>query len=153
MIHFRQKINMLSFVALMALSCQGNRPLQKAAEPGNLPYIDPTIGNVGKLLQPTRPTVQLPNQLMRMYPIRQDALDDQISNFPLLVVSHRLGEAFSIKPMVKGSEYGGKRMAYDSDLEITRPWYYSTYLLDDAITVEFVPGKKVGYYRFHFPKG
>src|SRR6202022_1039012 len=66
-----------------------------------LDYIDPTIGNIGQLLEPTRPTISLPNQGVRMYPIRKDYLDDCISSFPLTMVSHRLGEAFSIKPYSK----------------------------------------------------
>ncbi|WP_316828791.1 GH92 family glycosyl hydrolase [Pedobacter miscanthi] len=120
---------------------------------GNLKYIDPRIGNVGQLLQPTRPTVQLPNQMIRMFPQRTDYMDDQISSFPLNVVSHRLGEVFSIKPSVKKIELANwkNQMTYDYDLEITRPWYYSAFLLDDEVNVEFVPGKKTGYYRFVFP--
>ena len=35
-------------------------------------YVDPTIGNVSVFLQPTRPTAQLPNQVIRMYPVRAD---------------------------------------------------------------------------------
>src|SRR5690349_8614484 len=98
----------------------------------NLTYVDPTIGNVATLLQPTRPTVQLPNQMMRMYPLRADHIDDQISGFPLIVVSHRLGEAFCIKPLCEAptAESWKKRLTYDHDLEITRPWYYETYLVD-----------------------
>jgi hypothetical protein len=68
---------------------------------GNLKYVDPRIGNVGQLLQPTRPTVQQPNQLIRMYPKRNDYMDDQIASFPLSIVSHRLGEVFSLKPWDK----------------------------------------------------
>ena len=41
-------------------------------------YVDPTIGNVGILLVPTRPTVYLPNSMVRMYPMRADAMDDRI---------------------------------------------------------------------------
>ena len=33
-------------------------------------YVDPTIGNVGILLEPTRPAVFLPNSMVRVYPIR-----------------------------------------------------------------------------------
>lgn len=126
---------------------------QQNSGAGNLQYIDPRIGNVGQLLEPTRPTVQLPNQVMRMYPVRADYLSDQISSFPLLVVSHRLGEAFSFHPTTGPvtPDSWRKRMTFDHDLEITRPWYYSTYLVDDDITVEFVPGKKAGIYRFNFP--
>jgi len=119
----------------------------------NLKYIDPRIGNVGQLLEPTRPTMHLPNQMIRVYPNRADYIDDQISSFPLNMVSHRLGEVFAIKPDDKPLtlDSWNKRMPYDNDLEITRPWYYSTYLIDNDITVEFTPGKKVGDYKFSFP--
>jgi predicted alpha-1,2-mannosidase len=121
---------------------------------GNLKYVDPRIGNVGLLLQPTRPTVQLPNQMIRMYPERADYIDDQISSFPLNIVSHRLGEVFALKPWAKEiliDSWNGKQ-TFDHDLEVTRPWYYSTYLIDDEITTEFTAGRKVGFYRFEFPK-
>ncbi len=91
-------------------------------------------------------------QIIRMYPMRRDYLDDQISSFPLTIVSHRLGEVFSIKP-VNGNltqDSWNQKMPWDHNLEITRPWYYSTYLIRDGITVEFTPGKKTGYYRFTF---
>src|SRR5882757_166591 len=120
----------------------------------NVEYVDPTIGNVGQLLEPTRPTVQLPNQLIRFTPQRKDYMDDQISSFPLTIVSHRLGQVFSIKPSIKkiSIEEWQSKMTYDHDLEINRPWYYSTYLIDDGIKVEFTAGKKTGFYRFHFPQ-
>ena len=121
---------------------------------GNLKYIDPRIGNVGFLLQPTRPTVQLPNQMIRMYPERTDYIDDQISSFPLNIVSHRLGEVFALRPWDKPviPDAWKQKHTYDHDLEVTRPWYYSTYLIDDDITVEFTAAKKTGIYRFTFPK-
>src|SRR5262245_20187889 len=61
-------------------------------------YVDPTIGGQGFLLEPTRPTVHLPNSMVRVYPVRKDQLDDQIKSFPLTIISHRLGELFSIMP-------------------------------------------------------
>ncbi|PTT01254.1 alpha-mannosidase [Pedobacter sp. HMWF019] len=120
---------------------------------GNLKYVDPLIGNVGHLLEPTRPTIQLPNQMIRMFPQRKDYKDDQISSFPLNVVSHRLGQVFSMKPVVQERSLSSwkKNMTYDYDLEINRPWYYSTYLIDDEVKVEFTPGKKTGYFKFEFP--
>jgi predicted alpha-1,2-mannosidase len=121
----------------------------------SLVYIDPTIGNIAQMLEPTRPTANLPNQVIRVYPLRKDYLDDQISGFPLTAVSHRLGEVFCIRPSAQDltATAWDQKMLYDHDLEITRPWYYSTYLLDDEITVEFSPGKKTGIYRFSFPSG
>lgn len=143
------------FLALLALQViAGGLVAQPAKKPaGNLAYVDPRIGNVGTILVPTRPTVQLPNQMMRFYPLRSDYLDDQITTFPLIIVSHRNGEAFGIKPCFTTPTPADwrKKMPYDHDLEVTKPWYYSTYLVNDDATVEFVPGKKTGVFRFSFP--
>lgn len=125
-----------------------------AQQSSNLSYVDPSIGNVGQLLEPTLPTVHLPNQMIRMSPQRKDYLDQYISSFPLNIVSHRLGQVFAIKPAVEiiSPALWSRRMRYDHDLEERHPWYYSTWLLDDEVKVEFVPGEKTGIYRFSFPK-
>lgn len=149
-----QSFKTLKIFNLILLSCciNFNSEAQKNEVSGNLKYVDLRVGNVGQLLEPTRPTIQLPNQMVRMFPERKDYLDDQITSFPLIVVSHRLGQAFSIKPFVKpvSSVNYKEKLAYDHDLEITQPWYYSTYLIDDEVQVEFTPGKKTGIYRFDF---
>ena len=117
-------------------------------------YVDPTIGNVSVLLQPTRPTAQLPNQAIRMYPVRADFIDDQIRFFPLTIASHRNGELFGVLPGIGNPEKGTwkNRQTYDHQLEVTRPFFYSTYLIDDEITTEFVPGNKSAIFRFTFPE-
>src|ERR1700749_4517704 len=61
-------------------------------------YFNPSMGGQGFLLEPTRPTGSLPNSMVRVYPMRKDQLDDQIHSFPLTIISHRLGELFSIMP-------------------------------------------------------
>lgn len=139
------------FLSLLSLAQGSQEPFITQS---NLSYVDPTIGNVAPLLQPTRPTIQLPNQMMRMYPLRADHIDDQITGFPLIVVSHRLGEAFCIKPLCEEPKPGSwkKRLTYDHDLEVTRPWFYETWLVDQEVTVAFVPGKKAGIFRFVFPQ-
>ncbi|MCG8311556.1 MAG: GH92 family glycosyl hydrolase [Cytophagales bacterium] len=124
----------------------------KKPRPSLTSYIDIDIGGVGHLLQPTRPTVQLPNQMVRMYPVRKDYLDDQISWFPMSTISHRQGELFGLKP-VNGKvarEKWDLRMSYDHDLEVKHPWYYSAWLIDDEIHVEYTPGEKSGMYRIEF---
>lgn len=118
-----------------------------------LSYLHPEIGGVGQMLEPTRPTMQLPNQMMRMTPVRKDYLDDQISSFPLLVVSHRLGYVFSLLPNtdeIINEKSWTKKVSYDQGNEVRNPWHYSTYLLDDNITVEYTEGKKAGIFRFTF---
>jgi len=154
--HAMNKFLRCFLILIFSFSCADSLIAQDIAGAnegsGNLKYVDPRVGNVGQLLQPTRPTVQLPNQLIRMYPEREDYLDDQISSFPLTIVSHRLGEVFALKPSIKqlSKEAWGQKLTYDHDLEVTRPWYYSTYLIDDGTTVEFTPGKKTGIFRFTF---
>src|SRR5512145_1603226 len=81
-------ITVLMILSLM-FACKQDDPLE---------YVDPTIGNVGHILEPTRPTVQVPNQFIRVYPNRKDYLDDQISSFPLTLISHRNGQIFGIMP-------------------------------------------------------
>jgi len=153
MIQPLKKLTNSSFILAFCLHSLTS-PAQKSPEKDNLQYVDLRVGNVGQLLEPTRPTVQLPNQMMRMFPVRQDYLDDQISSFPAIIVSHRLGQAFALRPSIQPVSAASwkHKMAYDHDLEVLRPYYYSTYLIDDEVKVEFVPGKKAGIYRFEFPK-
>ena len=108
-------------------------------------YVDPTIGNVGILLVPTRPAVYLPNSMVRVYPMRADAMDDRIESFPLTISSHRQPELFSIMPG------DGSPAAYDQ--EITTPYYYSVRFDDSLLRTEFTPTERCGYFRFTFPKG
>ena len=116
-------------------------------------YVDPTIGGVGILLEPTRPTVSLPNSMVRMYPMRGDALSDQINSFPLSTISHRQGELFWIKPFDADSapDTWAAPAAYDQ--EHTTPYYYSTRFDDSLIQTEFTPAAHCGYFRFTFPSG
>ena len=109
-------------------------------------YVDPTIGNIGILLVPTRPAVYLPNSMIRVYPIREDATSDRISSFPLTISSHRIEELFSIMP-------GESTAAAAYDQEKTTPYYYSTRFDESLIQTEFSPTERCGYFRFHFPRG
>jgi predicted alpha-1,2-mannosidase len=112
---------------------------------GQVEYVDPTIGNIGILLVPTRPAVYLPNSMVRVYPIRSDATDNRIESFPLTISSHRQPELFSIMPG------DGFPAAYDQ--EKTSPYYYSTRFDDSLIQVEFTPTERCGYFRLTFPNG
>ena len=109
-------------------------------------YVDPTIGNVGILLVPTRPAVFLPNSMVRVYPLRADALDDRIESFPLTISSHRKHELFIIMPGKDGS-------AAPYDQEKTTPYYYSTRFDESLIQTEFSATERCGYFRFTFPDG
>ena len=140
-------------IVLALLTTFAARASAQAPQDG-LKYIDMTIGNVGHLLEPTRPTVHLPNQMMRFHPDRRDHLDDQISCFPLAVISHRIAKAFNIKPAVGASDESAwnARMTWDHNLEINRPWYYATDLIEMGVKAEYAPGARSAIFRFTFPR-
>ncbi len=104
----------------------------------NVDEVDPTIGNVAWLLKPTRPTVHLPNSMVRFHPYREDARADQIDYFPLTMCSHRQGGSFSIMPAEGPLTY---------DRENVTPYHYSVWLEEPAATLEFTPGERCGFFR------
>jgi predicted alpha-1,2-mannosidase len=119
-------------------------------EPAN--YVDPRIGNIAPFLVPTYPTYQQPNQMLRMYPVRKDYTFDQVQYFPLQVMRHRGKGILPMRVFSSAVTSGSwkKRMAYDHDLEVSHPWHYETYLIEDDITVGFIPGKKSAIWRYTF---
>jgi predicted alpha-1,2-mannosidase len=117
----------------------------------NLKYVDPQIGGVAPFLQPTRPRMHIPNSMVRVYPERKDYRDDQIRSFPLIMRDHRSDPLFSFLP-VSGNVPTSKKpvSAWDQELETATPYYYSTWLEDFDITVEYAPSQKSGFYRFSY---
>jgi predicted alpha-1,2-mannosidase len=115
--------------------------------------VNPTMGGEGFLLEPTRPTVSLPNSPVRVYPVRKDQLDDQIRSFPLTIISHRLGELFWLMPCSGEPDAGAWERPAAYDQEITTPYYFSTRFDDSLIRTEFTPTERCGLFRFTFPSG
>jgi predicted alpha-1,2-mannosidase len=139
-------------VVFLFLSCN---TIQKNNQEKVTKYVDPTIGNVAQFLVPTYPTMHLPNQMLRMFPVKDDYLSDQVEAFPLHVHSHRTKGIFQMKVLpgaITEASWNAK-MTIDHDLEIVHPWLYSTYLIDNDIRVSFTPGEKVAIYKFDFPDG
>jgi predicted alpha-1,2-mannosidase len=123
----------------------------KAQQPNQqLRYVDPTIGGVGLILEPTRPTMHLPNSMIRMYPVRKDQLDDQISYFPLNMYSHRIGNVFAIAPLTGEIKDQSWNKKFTYDLEKPTPYFYSVRFEDDNTRIEFSPAEHSGYYKFIF---
>lgn len=132
-----------ALVFLLLIGCLG-------VASGQVEYVDPTIGGQGILLEPTRPTVSLPNCMVRVYPVRRDQLDDQIHSFPLTIISHRLGELFWLMPG-DGSAAWDQPAAYDQEIET--PYYYSTRFEGSMVRTEFTPTARCGFFRFTVPSG
>lgn len=136
---FRKRILVM---CLILSACLGEKKL-------NLDYVDPTIGSVGVVLEPTRPTVHLPNSMVRVFPDRKDQLDDQISNFFLTITSHRLNKVFGILPISgKSDKLWSESVIYDN--EEVAPYYYYSQLDDSYNEIEFTPGAKSGFFRIKF---
>ncbi len=133
---FRSRGVRLAVTTALALSLRA--PAQSPVD-----EVDPTIGNRSILLEPTRPTAYLPNSMVRMYPLREDALDDRIQGFPLTILSHRQPELFAVMP---GNDTPA---AYDA--EHASPFFYTTRFDASGIQTEFAPAHQAGYFRFSFP--
>ena len=140
LVAFRLRGVRLTVAAVIALGVCASMHAQEPVD-----EVDPTIGNVSILLEPTRPTAYMPNSMVRMYPMRKDALDDQIQYFPLTILSHRQPELFAVMP---GSD---KPAVYDA--EHAMPYFYSTRFDESMIRTEFAPAHQAGYFRFSFPIG
>jgi predicted alpha-1,2-mannosidase len=138
------KIKLIAVLLLMMPSVYAQQKVS------NLSYVDPTIGGAGVILEPTRPTVQLPNSMLRVYPMKKDQLDDQISHFPLNVASHRIAWVFSFLP-VSGenvSDLWNQRFTVGNE-EIT-PYYYKAKEERNSNVVEFSLSTTSGYFRSIF---
>jgi predicted alpha-1,2-mannosidase len=115
-------------------------------------YVDPTIGTVGVVLGPALPTVHLPNNLIRVFPVRKDHLDDQISYFPLTSTSHRLFNVFGIMPYQGTVNEQSWTVKMERAVETIKPHYYRGMMEEHNLGVEFTPSQKSGIFKFHFPQ-
>jgi putative alpha-1,2-mannosidase len=133
-------VNIVKKTCLFAITAAG---LAAATLHAQVEYVDPSMGGQGFMLEPTRPTVSLPNSMVRVYPVRQDQLDDQIHSFPLTIISHRLGELFWLMPGDGSADAWDHPAAYDQEVET--PYYYSARLDDSLIKIEFTPTARCGF--------
>ena len=114
----------------------------------NLSYVDPTIGSVGLILEPTRPTVQLPNCMLRSYPMKKDQLEDRIRYFPLNVTSHRISYVFKFLPVTGNTDLWEKSFIIETE-QIT-PYYYQAASEVKNDIVEFSAAERSGIFRVTF---
>lgn len=108
-------------------------------------YVDPTIGGVGLVLEPTRPLVHLPNSMLRVHPLKDDELDDQVSGFPLSVVTHRIGTVFSFSPVFGNGDPWEEKI--DIHSQVAHPYYYEVVRRLTYDEVKFAPSERSGVYN------
>lgn len=149
--NYISSINYINFLVIALVFFSSNSAYTQAENIDNIKYVDPQIGGVAPFLEPTKTRIHLPNSMVRMYPDRKDYKDDQIKSFPLTTRKHRSDPLFNLLPVSGNvSENLLPISAWDQELEIAHPYYYSTWLEDFNITLEFSPGEKTGFYRFNY---
>jgi predicted alpha-1,2-mannosidase len=118
----------------------------KSPDPVDL--VNPNIGGISPLLQTTVPLVSLPNSMMRIHRIPGNYQAEKIEGFPFTVCGHRNGTAGFLMPS-SGASTDMKKLKsyYDHDYEICTPYYYSVWLEDPDVNLEFTVGEKSSFYR------
>lgn len=156
----KQKIALYIIPVFICLSsfltgCNNTSPNVETIKDKKTPvdYVNPYIGNISHLLVPTYPTVHLPNSMLRVYPERADYTTEQISGLPIAVTSHRGSSAFNISPISGTRNELPAVMKYTYDNEQIKPYYYSVYLDEDNIQVEYAPSHQSGIYTIVFENG
>ena len=141
------KLLAINIFCLIQCSC-----LFKNSEPVDL--VNPNIGGISPLLETTVPLVNLPNSMMRIYRMPGNYQAEKISGFPFILCGHRNGTAGLLMPT------SGRRSAnaemwksyYDHDYEVCTPYYYSVWLEDPDINLEFTVSEKSSFYRILWNK-
>ena len=113
-------------------------------------YVDPNIGGVGHLLQPTIPAVQLPYGMTRVAPITTPGitdryLADKIYGFPAAGAA-LMPTAGDVAPVPR--QYASE---YDHDLETVTPYCASELLEKYDIRVEYSATRLAAHYRITYP--
>ena len=119
-----------------------------AAEKEPVDYVNPYMGNISHLLVPTFPTVQLPNSMLRVYPVRADYTADQLGGLPLIVTHHRERSAFNLA-VYQGdvSAIGARPAGYTYDNERLTPYSFYVYLDSACVDVDYAVAPQAAAYR------
>ena len=138
---------LVGFLTLISGSCSQN-------ELAPVDFVNPNIGGIPPLLQPTVPLINLPNSMMRVYRLPGRYQAEKISGFPFMLVGHRNGTAGLLMP-VSGNispVSGNWASYYDHDFEIVKPYYYSVWLEDHDINLELTVGERSSFYLIAWNK-
>ena len=119
-----------------------------AAEKEPVDYVNPYMGNISHLLVPTFPTVQLPNSMLRVYPVRADYTADQLGGLPLIVTHHRERSAFNLA-VYQGdvAAIGARPAGYTYDNERLTPYSFYVYLDSACVDVDYAVAPQAAVYR------
>ncbi|MBQ5663475.1 MAG: GH92 family glycosyl hydrolase [Bacteroidaceae bacterium] len=111
-------------------------------------YVNPYIGNISHLLVPTYPTIQLPNSMLRVYPVRSDYTSERVNGLPIVVTNHRERSAFNLTPY-QGNELKPVH-SYTYDKEKLTPYSYEVELDDNNMGVKYALSHQSAIYSIEF---
>lgn len=106
------------------------------------------------MLETTVPLVNLPNSMMRIHRMPGGYQAEKISGFPFILCGHRNGTAGLLMP-ASGSISSDRRSwqsYYDHDFEVCTPYYYSVWLEDPDVNLEFTVSEKTSFYQISWNK-
>jgi predicted alpha-1,2-mannosidase len=129
-------------IFLMFLSCTRN-----SNDP--VDYVNPNIGGIAPLLQTTVPLVDLPNSMMRIHRLPGNYQAEKIAGFPFILCGHRNGTAGLLMPTAGQVSMDRRSWMsyYDHDYEVCTPYYYSAWLEDPDVNLEFTVAEKSSFYH------
>ncbi|MCX6320557.1 MAG: GH92 family glycosyl hydrolase [Bacteroidia bacterium] len=125
---------------------------QKNSDP--VDFVNPNIGGISPLLETTVPLVNLPNSMMRINRLPGNYQAEKINGFPFILCGHRNGTAGLLMPAAGEISTDKKRWQsyYDHDYEVCTPYYYSVWLEDPDINLEFTVAEKSSFYQITWNK-
>lgn len=117
-------------------------------------FVNPDIGGISPLLETTVPLVSLPNSMMRIHRLPGNYQAEKIIGFPFILCGHRNGTVGLLMPSSgKMSVDPDKWQSYyDHDYEVCTPYYYSVWLEDPDVNLEFTVAQKSSYFRILWNK-
>jgi predicted alpha-1,2-mannosidase len=124
----------------------------KSASP--VDFVNPDIGGISPLLETTVPLVNLPNSMMRIHRLPGNYQSEKINGFPFILCGHRNGTAGLLMPAAGRVLSDPKKWQsyYDHDYEVCTPYYYSVWLEDPDINLEFTVAEKSSFYQITWNK-
>jgi len=90
--------------------------------------------------------------MVRVFPIRKDQLDDQISNFQLMQTSHRLSPVFAFMPISGEINEASWTKRFEYSSEVLTPYYYHTTLENTGDRISFSPHRSSGFFNVDFTR-
>ena len=149
----QHKIIVLSLLlGLFLMSCEQQQSGIFVPKKEPVDYVNNRIGNISILLVPTFPVTHLPNSMLRMIPAHTEFVTDRMQGLPLNVPSHRQGDVLYLMPFCGSFDDLMPTLNYRYDQEISKPYQYSVWLDDYAITVRFAPAARSGVFTLTFEK-